>query len=134
MAFVYEINGQRIEFEKEPSEKDIDEAARSLKGAPQTARPRPVEGSGGAAFGVYPQAGRRPESQQDRVASQDMALQTARGVASNVPAVLGIPGTVINTVANLPRTAQDIQNRYQRVVSGSDAPLPELPPYNQVAP
>lgn len=33
MAFVYEINGQRVEFEKEPTEADIDEAARSL-GAP----------------------------------------------------------------------------------------------------
>ena len=134
MSFVYEVNGQRIEFEKEPTEKDIDEAARATKPPPKSARPQPVEGTGGAAFGVYPQAGRRPESQQDRVASQDMALQTARGVASNVPAVLGIPGTVINTVANLPRTAQDIQNRYQRVVTGSDAPLPELPPYNQVTP
>ena len=30
MAFVYEINGQRVEFEKEPTEADIDEAAKSL--------------------------------------------------------------------------------------------------------
>jgi hypothetical protein len=30
MAFVYEVNGQRVEFETEPSEADIDEAARSL--------------------------------------------------------------------------------------------------------
>ena len=33
MPFVYEVNGQRVEFEKEPTDADIDEAARSL-GAP----------------------------------------------------------------------------------------------------
>ena len=31
MPFVYEVNGQRVEFEREPTEKDIDEAAASLK-------------------------------------------------------------------------------------------------------
>lgn len=41
MAFVYEVNGQKVEFEKEPTEADIDEAARSL-GAPP-----PVEKSAG---------------------------------------------------------------------------------------
>jgi len=30
MAYVYEINGQRVEFEKEPTDADIDEAARQL--------------------------------------------------------------------------------------------------------
>lgn len=30
MAYIYEINGQRVEFEKEPTEKDIDEAAKNL--------------------------------------------------------------------------------------------------------
>jgi hypothetical protein len=38
MAFVYEVNGQKVEFENEPSDADIDEAARSL-GAP----PAPAE-------------------------------------------------------------------------------------------
>lgn len=33
MAFIYEVNGQRVEFDKEPTDADIDEAARSL-GAP----------------------------------------------------------------------------------------------------
>ena len=37
MAFVYEVNGQRVEFEKEPTEADIDEAARSLGPAPAAA-------------------------------------------------------------------------------------------------
>jgi hypothetical protein len=30
MAYVYEINGQKVEFETEPTEADIDEAARSM--------------------------------------------------------------------------------------------------------
>ena len=34
MAFVYEVNGQRVEFEKEPTDADIDEAAASLGAAP----------------------------------------------------------------------------------------------------
>jgi hypothetical protein len=34
MAFVYEINGQRVEFEKEPTQEDNDEAARQLGAAP----------------------------------------------------------------------------------------------------
>tara|TARA_R110000868_G_scaffold108260_3_gene295722 strand:- start:30 stop:758 length:729 start_codon:yes stop_codon:yes gene_type:complete len=35
MAFIYEINGQRVEFETEPTPADIDEAARSLGSTPQ---------------------------------------------------------------------------------------------------
>ena len=35
MAFVYEVNGQKVEFEKEPSEADIDEAAKSLGQKPK---------------------------------------------------------------------------------------------------
>ena len=34
MAFVYEINGQKVEFEKEPTEADIDEAAKSMGSTP----------------------------------------------------------------------------------------------------
>lgn len=30
MAFIYEVNGQRVEFENEPTDADIDEAARNL--------------------------------------------------------------------------------------------------------
>ena len=95
MAFIYEVNGQRVEFEKEPTERDIDEAARSLRPQPQSQQQRPVEGAGGAAFGVYRPQGRRPESQQDREAAKDMALQTARGV---VTGTLGAP----SDLANLP--------------------------------
>ena len=44
MAFVYEVNGQRVEFETEPTEADIDEAARSLGPAPESA-PAPDQAS-----------------------------------------------------------------------------------------
>jgi hypothetical protein len=47
MAFVYEVNGQRVEFEKEPTEADIDEAARSLGPAPAVA-PAVTDGVPGA--------------------------------------------------------------------------------------
>jgi hypothetical protein len=33
MAYIYEVNGQRVEFEKEPTDADIDEAAKSLGSA-----------------------------------------------------------------------------------------------------
>jgi hypothetical protein len=98
MAFIYEVNGQRVEFEKEPTEKDIDEAARALAPAPKSQQPNPVEGGGGAAFGVYRPQGRRPESQQGREASKDMPLQTARGVVTGtlgaIPDLLNLPGTI----------------------------------------
>ena len=93
MAFVYEVNGQKVEFDKEPTEADIDEAARSLRPAAKSQQQRPVEGAGGAAFGVYRPQGRRPESQQDREAAKDMPLQTARGV---VTGTLGAPADILN--------------------------------------
>lgn len=138
MAFIYEVNGQRVEFEKEPTEKDIDEAARSLgKSKPESKMPKPVEGSGGAAFGVYRPAGRRPESQQDREASSEMAIQTARGIASNIPAIAGIPGSIANAAVNAPRTAQDISNRYQiarEAFTGQAPQVQPLPEPKQVTP
>lgn len=47
MAFIYEVNGQRVEFEKEPTEADIDEAAKSLGPAPAAA-PAVTDGVPGA--------------------------------------------------------------------------------------
>jgi hypothetical protein len=110
MAFVYEVNGQRVEFEREPTDADIDEAARSLGSTtaykppqtPTSAMSTPVEGSGGAAFGVYRPAGRRPESQQDREAAKEMPLQTARGVVTGtlgaIPDLVNLPGTIYGAV------------------------------------
>lgn len=47
MAFIYEVNGQRVEFEKEPTDADIDEAARALGPAPAAA-PAATDGVPGA--------------------------------------------------------------------------------------
>jgi hypothetical protein len=52
MAFIYEVNGQRVEFEKEPTEADIDEAARSLGPAPAAA---PAVSDGVPGGGMPPQ-------------------------------------------------------------------------------
>jgi len=100
---------------------------------PKSAQPAPVEGEGGAVFGVYRPAGRRPENQnRNREENKDMALQTGRGVVSNVFMPLGMPVDIANAAYNLPRTAQDISNRFQSVRSqlagNEQQPLPELPP------
>lgn len=138
MAYTVEINGVDVEFENRPTEQDIDAAASAMASRkPESRMPKPVEGEGGAAFGVYRPAGRRPESQQNREASAEMGLQTARGVASNVPAILGIPGSVANAVANAPRTVQDITNRYQRAQEAFTGRAPQeqpLPERKQVTP
>jgi len=110
MAFIYEVNGQRVEFEKEPTEKDIDDAAKSLRPAAESRQPRPVEGQGGAAFGVYRPQGRRPESQQDREASKEMPIQTARGV---VTGALGGPSDLLNLPGNLYGMATGQPSPYQ---------------------
>lgn len=106
MAFIYEVNGQRVEFEKEPTDKDIDEAARSLGAKPESQMPKPVEGAGGAAFGVYRPQGRRPESQNDREASKEMPIQTARGLVTGslgAPAdILNLPGQLYGMATNQP--------------------------------
>jgi hypothetical protein len=49
MAYIYEVNGQRVEFEREPTEADIDEAARSLGSAPAKPEPSPAGNIAGAA-------------------------------------------------------------------------------------
>jgi len=106
MAFVYEVNGQKVEFDKEPTEADIDEAARALRPAPKSQQQRPVEGAGGAAFGVYRPQGRRPESQQDREAAKEMAPQSLRGLVTGslgAPSdILNLPGTVYSAVSGQP--------------------------------
>jgi hypothetical protein len=137
MAFIYEVNGVKVQFDHEPTDADIDEAARGLGAKPESNMPKPVEGAGGAAFGVYRPAGRRPESQNDREAAKDMPVQTVRGIVSNIPAIAGIPGSIVNAAANLPRTAQDLENRYQKAreaFTGEAPQIQPLPEYNQVTP
>lgn len=133
MAYIYEVNGQRVEFEREPTEKDIDEAARGLRPAAESRQPKPVEGQGGAAFGVYRPQGRRPESQQDREAAKDMPLQTARGVVTGtlgaIPDVLNLPGVLYSAATGQPSpyTVPLGSESWNEMLPGkSDAPSAKL--------
>ena len=77
-----------------------DATLEAIANKPKSAQAKPVEGSGGAAFGVYRPAGRRPESQnQNREANTDMAIQTIRGAASApFTAAAGLPVDIGNAV------------------------------------
>ena len=57
MAFIYEVNGQRVEFDREPTEADIDEAARSLGAPPPAADMAPAMGETGLQMTGEPSAG-----------------------------------------------------------------------------
>ena len=50
MAFIYEVNGQRVEFDKEPTDADIDEAARQLGAPSSTAITQPDPALGDVAI------------------------------------------------------------------------------------
>ena len=136
---IYEYQGQQYEIETDDPQLAKSKILKYLEsGKPrESAKPAPVEGEGGAAFGMYPQAGRRPESQQDREAALDMPLQTVRGAVSNIPAIAGIPGSAMNFIANLPRTGQDISNRFQiarEAFTGQPAQPQPLPERQEVSP
>jgi hypothetical protein len=80
----------------------LDQSTYTPPQTPVSAMPAPVEGSGGAAFGVYRPAGRRSDSQQDREAAKDMPLQTARGLVTGtlgaIPDLINLPGAVYGAV------------------------------------
>lgn len=79
MAFVYEINGQQVEFDREPTDADIDEAARSL-GAPPSdllqAPPQPQE----YALGQAVMSGVRP-AVESAIGVGKYGVETAKNIA-----------------------------------------------------
>ena len=77
-----------------------DATLEAIANKPKSQQQKPVEGSGGAAFGVYRPQGRRTESQnQNREANKDMAIQTIRGAASApFTAAAGLPVDIGNVV------------------------------------
>ena len=81
MAFIYEINGQRVEFETEPTAADIDEAARSLGSAPQTQQ--------GASPSLAPQAISAVANTVSQMAAQ--APEAMNAVRSGVQALGNMP-------------------------------------------
>lgn len=94
-------NGEIIEIEG-PDGADpnlvIQQAQTLYKPKPVSQQQQPVTTSGGAAVGVFRPQGRRPESQNDREASKEMPLQTARGV---VTGTLGAPADILNLPGQL---------------------------------
>jgi len=81
MAFIYEINGQRVEFETEPTAADIDEAARSLGSAPQT------------------QQGSMPNLAPQAVSA---VANTVQQMAAQAPEAMNAVRAGAQTVANMP--------------------------------
>ena len=90
MAFVYEVNGQRVEFDREPTDADIDEAARSLSPAPGEIAP--VDAS--AVENLAQQAG--------TTAAARIAPAAIQGTAQFVKA---LPGNILSEVASLGQVA-----------------------------
>jgi hypothetical protein len=107
MAFIYEVNGQRVEFDREPTEADIDEAARQL-GAPA-----PVADSPGLQTTAEPTAG-------ELAASAASPAVTAAGMQP-----LGVSAADIGKVARpILETAKETYRGPMGVVRGvTDATL-----------
>lgn len=96
---IYEYQGKSYDIDSTNPDEAKSKILKHLESQKvESKMPTPVEGSGGAAFGIYRPQGRRPESQQGREASKDMPLQTARGVVTGtlgaIPDLLNLPGTV----------------------------------------
>ena len=99
---IYEYQGKHYDIDTD----DVQVAKSKILATmapPESAMPKPIEGAGGAAFGIYRPAGRRPESQQNREAAKEMPLQTARGLVTGTlgaPAdILNLPGTIYSAVS-----------------------------------
>jgi hypothetical protein len=78
----------------------------------------------GAAFGIYPKAGKRSEDKQDREAAKNFPVDLARGV---VAGAAGMPGDIESLIRMLPGlneqtvlpTSEDV---LRRIPFGSDSP------------
>jgi hypothetical protein len=87
MAFVYEVNGQRVEFVREPTDADIDEAARSLGPATglATEAPPSIENT---ATNMAATAAARPVAQVAAGQAGD-AFKMAKIAGQLTPSVVG---------------------------------------------
>ena len=77
MPFTYEVNGQEVDFDKEPTEQDIDEAAQQLGGLPTQATKEQYLGAGERLSGGF-----RTTENLQQVREQQRA---ERGVAPETP-------------------------------------------------
>jgi hypothetical protein len=123
MAYVYEINGQRIEFDKEPTDADIDEAAKNLSSAAVgTASMEPpslagtlAQGAGSAAATAYGLSG--------DVVTPKMAYDTL-----GRPVVQAVGETFQKYVADPFRAGRDI------AATKAGSPLPAVNILREAAP
>lgn len=93
MAYVYEINGQRVEFDKEPTDADIDEAARNLAAQPTTDASS-LYGLAAPAvtgYGYSQPTGLKPLAQgAGQLAGQGLKAIAARPLLTNIGDVAGV--------------------------------------------
>lgn len=117
MAYVYEINGQRVEFDKEPTDADIDEAARSI-GAQPTSEPGSIYGLAApavTAYGYSQPTGLKPLAQgAGQMAGQGLKAMAGRGLVTNIADVAGVVshgvpyGSIARSAAANPAQAADV--------------------------
>lgn len=95
---LYEYKGQQYDIETDDPVLAKNKILKYLEtgegeSKPKSAQQAPIEGAGGAAFGVYRPQGRRPENQnRNREENKDMAIQTIRGALSApITGALGLP-------------------------------------------
>jgi len=108
MAFIYEVNGQRVEFDREPTDADIDEAAASLGAAPA------ASGTSAAEFAA-PQMASAAKTAIGSVDPADLAsvarpgIDAAKTAYNAGKAVVGYPIDVAkNAVAWTPRSIMEV--------------------------
>jgi hypothetical protein len=140
MAFVYEVNGQKVQFDREPTEADIDEAAKSM-GSSVPAAPAPAapaaEVAGDVEESVVPAMGARipgttglapimqgaisPFADAAKTAIQGYKTNPVGAVADTLLVSHGLPPVVggINTLKSANEARQNIA---QSVSQGE--PLP----------
>lgn len=127
MAFVYEINGQRIEFETEPTEADIDEAAKSL--AAPTAQAGDVTKQALQAVapaGMYGATG-LPELAKTAMSAAQPMVDVGRGVLQGYKAnPAGMVADAVLLHGGMPpvfggvKTAEGLYNTYQAAKEGAN--------------
>ena len=150
MAFIYEVNGQRIEFEKEPTDADIDEAARAMGTGPkeQTKQQEPnavaaaVEAVAPAvtamAYGAPTGLGQlgsnvaqaaQPMVQAGRTALQGYAASPGKAIVDVGAAHLGLPPPYAayegfqgarNLVSGAKQTVGNLADMFSKLPPGTD--------------
>lgn len=107
MAFIYEVNGQRVEFDREPTDADIDEAAASLGATPtettsaaEMAGPQLASAARTAAGSIDP---------ADLAAVARPGIDAAKGGFGAAKSILSYPIDVAkNAVSWTPRSVAEV--------------------------